>query len=342
MRFETILIVTYGRTGSTLLMSILNTLPGFLIRGENYNFCYYLYKAYEALVNTKNHNGEFTTEPFYGSKDINLDLFKEDALKLIKNQLIPKELQDKIVCWGFKEIRYLQFSKEELFKYLTFLNELFPKPAFICLTRNPKETAKSAWWKDLPEEKVIERITNFVSFLKEWTKDKDNCYWIDYENVKNLDSTFWKLFDFLDVQYDKEKIIKLVNVPHSYNISTLKIKKFTLMPVITPPSMEIFNIDRVPKEIILGQTYSIGGIALPKKNKIKEIILISGDMEFKAKLNIESPFYAKKYPDNPFSKNCRFLFEKVMFMDTASKMKLIFEDGSIEELELSLKEIKNA
>lgn len=39
MKFNHILIITYGRSGSTLLMSLLNTVDGVLIAGENYNLC---------------------------------------------------------------------------------------------------------------------------------------------------------------------------------------------------------------------------------------------------------------------------------------------------------------
>jgi hypothetical protein len=34
-RFPNIFVVTYGRSGSTLLQGVLNGIPGFLIRGEN-------------------------------------------------------------------------------------------------------------------------------------------------------------------------------------------------------------------------------------------------------------------------------------------------------------------
>lgn len=37
-RFGSILVITYGRSGSTLLQGILNSIDGILIRGENHNF----------------------------------------------------------------------------------------------------------------------------------------------------------------------------------------------------------------------------------------------------------------------------------------------------------------
>ena len=51
MKFDSVLIVTYGRSGSTLLQGILNSIEGCLIRGENDNFCFALYQAHQSIKN---------------------------------------------------------------------------------------------------------------------------------------------------------------------------------------------------------------------------------------------------------------------------------------------------
>lgn len=40
-----VFIITYGRSGSTLTQNLLNSLPGYCIRGENSNLLYFLSKA---------------------------------------------------------------------------------------------------------------------------------------------------------------------------------------------------------------------------------------------------------------------------------------------------------
>jgi len=45
MNFPSVLIITYDRSGSTLLQGILNSIDGCLIRGENNGFCLHLFLA---------------------------------------------------------------------------------------------------------------------------------------------------------------------------------------------------------------------------------------------------------------------------------------------------------
>ena len=42
-RYNFVFIFTYGRSGSTLLMGLLNSLPHYCIRGENNNLLHRLY-----------------------------------------------------------------------------------------------------------------------------------------------------------------------------------------------------------------------------------------------------------------------------------------------------------
>ncbi|UCV16550.1 hypothetical protein [Quatrionicoccus australiensis] len=63
MKFKSILVVTYGRSGSTLLQGVLNTLPNVLIRGENHDFCWGLYLAWKSLIQTKTGFGMNSSSP---------------------------------------------------------------------------------------------------------------------------------------------------------------------------------------------------------------------------------------------------------------------------------------
>src|SRR5262245_42168913 len=45
-----VFVMTYGRSGSTLLMGLLNTLPGYLIRGENDDAMKFLYDFHRTCV----------------------------------------------------------------------------------------------------------------------------------------------------------------------------------------------------------------------------------------------------------------------------------------------------
>ena len=94
MNFSSVLIVTYGRSGSTLLQGLLNSIDGCVVRGEKYNFCHGLFAAYKSLQRTHNEFGKvessrFSTHPWYGASLLDENQFLRDARSLVLNQLVP-------------------------------------------------------------------------------------------------------------------------------------------------------------------------------------------------------------------------------------------------------------
>ena len=56
--YSYIFIVTYAKSGSTLLQSLINAAPGVDIKGENTNALYHLYKSYASLALTAERGSE--------------------------------------------------------------------------------------------------------------------------------------------------------------------------------------------------------------------------------------------------------------------------------------------
>ena len=52
MNYQHVLIITYGRSGSTLLQGLLNSIDGCIVRGENYDACKGLFRTYQAVSYT--------------------------------------------------------------------------------------------------------------------------------------------------------------------------------------------------------------------------------------------------------------------------------------------------
>ena len=71
------LIVTHGRTGSTLLQGILNAIDGWHIKGENHNFAYGLYLSIQALTKSSEmrlkSDPSSPTSPWFGIKEYDLE-----------------------------------------------------------------------------------------------------------------------------------------------------------------------------------------------------------------------------------------------------------------------------
>ena len=104
LNFDSILIITYGRSGSTLLQGILNSIDGCLIRGENYNAIFYLFEFYEKIILNKkeNYNQTMPNNPFYGAGLPDEEL----VLMHIQNMVHDLLLADKIDAseiWFFED-----------------------------------------------------------------------------------------------------------------------------------------------------------------------------------------------------------------------------------------------
>ena len=114
-KYNVILIVSYGRSGSTLLQGVVNTLPKVDIKGENYNFCWGIYQAWKSICVAKSKFGvgnktKMKSSSWYGAELLSPSNFQETASKLIKEQF--GILNDSDIVWGFKEIRYVDFLDE--------------------------------------------------------------------------------------------------------------------------------------------------------------------------------------------------------------------------------------
>ncbi len=224
--FQSILIITYGRSGSTLLQGILNSIDGCLIRGENSNFCFHLFKSYNAIVTAKKHkNANSTTNAWYGASLLDEKKFIHQTKHLVKEFLLADKISDKnITCYGFKEIRYLE-EMDSFFEYLEFLKNIFPNVAFIFNTRNLDDVVKSAFMKEEEPEELKKRILKLESLFAEYCKRYENGFHITYEDVVSKSRKLEEMFRFIGVKYEPEKIDNVLSLPHSYAPTQEHVKK---------------------------------------------------------------------------------------------------------------------
>lgn len=222
MRFENIFIVTYGRSGSTLLQGILNSNSEILIKGENSNFLYRVFNSYEQILKTIE-IGKRLSKPdnpknaWYGYSQINAEQFLADCKVLVDNVLFAGVEKSKMKIYGFKEIRYPYLNDFE--KYLHFIKTLYPNACFIFNTRNLEDVIKSGWWKKQNKSEVIKLLTNCENnFNSFFNKYNSYAYQISYEQIIDKESDHISdLFKFLDITYDSELIRKTLDMEHSIN-----------------------------------------------------------------------------------------------------------------------------
>ena len=141
-------VVTYGRTGSTVLQAALNSLPGVLVRGENYASLRGLRDYVQSVAATADrHHAGRPDHPWFGSARLDPPAVVDSLREHVVSTLLRPARDTRIV--GFKEIRYEpgHFADYDvLLDYLLFLNTLFPGMRYLMNVRDPQDAARSGWW----------------------------------------------------------------------------------------------------------------------------------------------------------------------------------------------------
>jgi len=218
MNFESILIITYGRSGSTLLQGVLNGIPGCVIRGENYNLFYSFFQGYKKIEKISLQTGsQSTAEPWYGAHAYSAEDYLAMVAGYAKQTLLADMLgQQSVYCYGFKEIRYINIQ-DSFLEYLDFLKKVFPKPAFIFNTRDLDSVIKSGWWAKRNGQEAKRELLELEESFTTFCKVNTNGFQISYEDVTLLTPRLKELYEFLGAKFDEDTVRRILAVPHSYD-----------------------------------------------------------------------------------------------------------------------------
>jgi len=233
LNYKSLLIVTYGRSGSTLLQGVLNDIDGVLIKGENFNFCFSLYQSYQLLANAKlkaqnsKGNTNSPTAPWFGADDYDLEKYKKGLGKVVEELLLGDAKG--ICCYGFKEVRYGDIPKIELLRYLSFLADMLPSLGIVFNTRDLDEVVKSGWWKTKKSRKTKKLLGAVEVGFREYSSMNNNCFAITYADVVNKTKVLEELHDFIGASYDEKRIDGVLAKPHSYGQSKNVLNKLSSM-----------------------------------------------------------------------------------------------------------------
>jgi tetratricopeptide (TPR) repeat protein len=236
--FDSILIITYGRTGSTLLQGMLNSLDGVTILGENDNAFNHLFLYQKSIENlTKRIYAQTPSSPFFGADLVSSRSSLKNIRQLIKDYFERVTSEKCATCIGFKEVKYAENS-ETFIEYLEFLKKTFPNPAFVFLWRDHDEVLKSGWWKTEDKVEKGRLLKEMESKALVFAEDKKCCFFVDYEDVKNISSNLKGLFSFLGAKFDRDKLEKIKSFPHSYNPEEKLIRDLFLNQKLGSPLVE--------------------------------------------------------------------------------------------------------
>jgi Sulfotransferase family len=209
-----VFIMTYGRSGSTLLQGILSSTPGVLIRGENGGAVYELFRFHRKAIRhrdrLRSNRALSRQNAWFGIDGYPEDLALRELRALVVDTLLRPEADTRVL--GFKEIRW---DAEDLPDYVAFLREVFPGARFVRNTRNLEDVAKSKWWVRRPDAQAT------LAALEEAMREVgevlgEACYHVHYDDYRDNPEALRGLFDWLGIEFDAERIALVMSQRHSY------------------------------------------------------------------------------------------------------------------------------
>lgn len=215
MRF--VFIVTYGRSGSTLLQKILNSADGVCIRGENKDVLLHLAKSW-AIFDTdvemqklrKSDTVHLDGNPWYGMHLTDGARFGQGLADLFVREVLCPPEGTRIS--GFKEIRW-HYDPDWFDMRMEFLKRFFPGARFIINTRNHADVIKSSWWKTYKEENVLRELQDSEALMMGWMQShQDICCHVHHDDyIRNIE-LLRPAHELIGLDFDPQRIAEAMAI----------------------------------------------------------------------------------------------------------------------------------
>ena len=210
----TLFVVTYGRSGSTLLQNLLMTIPGCVIRGENHNILETLWWAKRRSLQahiTWQVDGGAPGHPWYGADRIDPHSFGEGMVTAFVHSVLqpPRDVR-----WlGFKEIRY-NSAGDKLDEQLDFMRTHFPNVHFVFNSRGAESVCQSEWWRKWKREEVLKMVATMDQRFDAYAAaHPECCFRTRYEEFTADPDVLRPLFDRLGEPFDPVAIRAVLDHP---------------------------------------------------------------------------------------------------------------------------------
>ena len=212
-----ILICATGRSGSTTMQRIINSVPNSNICGENFGAINSLLEFYKRIKTTTfdyvpGHLRPASYEDII-SKDVKPSWYNsynfQQTVSMIKMMIVSLFKNTSATnMWGFKEIRYDNGN----IKYLKEFKELFPQTKVIIQIRgNIAAQSQSSWLKK--DKNAIQYLNTLNNeFYNFYNQNKEWCYFTTFEKMFDMEN-IKKIFEFIDCSqyYNQSKIKEILD-----------------------------------------------------------------------------------------------------------------------------------
>lgn len=208
-------VVTYGRSGSTLLQGILSSAPGVMIRGENGGLLLDLFRLHRTATYHRERLARASGplpphHPWWGIDGYRDATAYRDFRSLLLDTVLQPAPDTAIV--GFKEISWLP---EQLPDVVEFTRNVFPGARFVLNTRNLADVAQSKWWARNPNA-LAELQTMEQRYVDGLAPLGDDAYRVHYDDYVADPTVLRGLFDWLGLEFDEDRVREVMGVRHSY------------------------------------------------------------------------------------------------------------------------------
>jgi hypothetical protein len=211
-----VFVMTYGRSGSTLLMGLLNTLPGYLIRGENDDAMQFLHEFHRTCVARSTfwpiERMRMRSNPFFGMGDFPVAASIAGARRLALDTLLRPKPDTRVT--GFKEIRW--WRHDDLDAYVAWLRQVFPGARFLVNTREHSAVLRSKWWaKGDPDVNAAHLADIERRLLETAHRLGDAAYRVHFDDYVADPALLAPMFAWLGEQYDEAALRATLAKKHS-------------------------------------------------------------------------------------------------------------------------------
>lgn len=301
-RYTRVFIVTYGRSGSTLLQGVLNAIPGYLVRGENNDMMGELKQLWDRFPRFSDLRGEradgtlpqtTSAQAFYGFERFRDDRLAAALRELCDTMLCDRAQRGRLRSLGFKEIRY---TPEDVSAKVDFLRLIYPGCAIIYNTRRPEDVVASEFQRNKP----VAHFRRFNQVLEELASLDSRACLVRYEDVVAGRGTLLALYDFLGERFVPKRLAKVLAVKHSYHAARPGSAYSDIPAAVTVsrkiPDIEMFVVRRLTAD---GATATVEGLLLtragkPEKQFASLLDRAGRSVPFAARYRLPSPNIAKK------------------------------------------------
>lgn len=205
-----VFIVTYGRSGSTLIQTLLQSINGYFIRGENANALWPLFQSIKRIEQAKVDHGYREIEakgPWFGINAVEPEQYARRLVNVFTEEILQPPADARVV--GFKEIRFHE-AEQEFDDFLEFIARHFSPARFVFNLRKWEDVAKSGWWKNCEPDLVKNLVEKADAQFKAYAaKHPEICFVAQYEDYVSEPGYWRQMFDFLGEAYDPERVEKL-------------------------------------------------------------------------------------------------------------------------------------